>query len=176
MHIHTPSEHQFNGKSYDAEIHWVHAHEVNGEINYAVIGYMFDVEEGDANGSFDLIAELLKTYNAQSPDKYDPSVESDNQDASDSANDDFFKYPMVDVGAFFDQVDLVNFYHYTGSFTTPPCTEGVQFYIMKQIQPLTDKQLKNIKKYTEDYTPHDDNDEPSNTANPGNAAGNNRAI
>ena len=176
MHIHTPSEHHFNGKSYDAEIHWVHAHIVNGEYNYAVIGFMFDVEEGDDSGSFDLIAELLKTYNEQSPAKYDPSKESDNQDASNSANDDLFEYPMVDVGKFFEQVDLVNFYHYTGSFTTPPCTEGVQFYIMKQIQPLTEAQLENIKKYTEDYTPHEDNEEPENTANPDNAAGNNRAI
>ena len=30
MHIHTPSEHQFDGKNYDAEIHWVHFTMVDG--------------------------------------------------------------------------------------------------------------------------------------------------
>ena len=68
MHIHTPSEHQFNGKNYDAEIHWVHYTMVDGAPNFSVIGFMFDIDDGDAAGNTTLIDELLKTYNSQSPD------------------------------------------------------------------------------------------------------------
>ena len=184
MHIHTPSEHQFNGKNYDAEIHWVHYTMVDGAPNFSVIGYMFDIDDGDASGNTTMIDELLKTYNLQSPDKYDPSTEEPDEDDN-SFNDtndanDPEHYPMIDIGKFFSDVDTVNFYHYEGSFTTPPCTEGVKFYIMKQIQPLTSKQLENIKRYTESYTPNDKNppsDHPAeNAANPDNAAGNNREI
>ena len=145
---------------------------------------MFDVEEGDPAGNDTLIDELLATYNAQSPDKYDPSTgEPDEDDHSwEDTNDadDPTRYPMIDFGTFFSEVDLANFYHYEGSFTTPPCTEGVKFYIMKQIQPLTSAQLENIKRYTESYTPNDKeptSDHPAeNSANPDNAAGNNREI
>ena len=68
MHIHTPSEHQFDGKNYDAEIHWVHYTMVDGAPNFSVIGFMFDIDDGDAAGNDTLIDELLETYNLQSPD------------------------------------------------------------------------------------------------------------
>ena len=68
MHIHTPSEHQFDGKNYDAEIHWVHYTMVDGAPNFSVIGFMFDIDDGDAAGNDTLIEELLETYNLQSPD------------------------------------------------------------------------------------------------------------
>ena len=183
MHIHTPSEHQFNGKNYDAEIHWVHYTMVDGAPNFSVIGFMFDIDDGDAAGNTTLIDELLKTYNSQSPDQFDPDLDADKDDHSfTDTNDDNDPehYPQIDFGTFFEDVDTVNFYHYEGSFTTPPCTEGVKFYIMKQIQPLTSQQLANIKLYTESYTPQDkvpaSDHEAVNAANPDNAAGNNREI
>lgn len=44
MHIHAPSEHTFNGKAYDLELHLVHRNFMDNSL--AVIGVFFDVEEG----------------------------------------------------------------------------------------------------------------------------------
>ena len=33
------------------------------------------------------------------------------------------------------------FYNYEGSLTTPPCTEGVQFYILKTAVDISKQQL-----------------------------------
>jgi len=49
----------------------------------------------------------------------------------------------VDMGYLHDSedVDLVDYWHYEGSFTTPPCTEGVNFYISKTPLKISDAQL-----------------------------------
>lgn len=40
FHIHAPSEHTVNGKSYDAEVHFVH--QLSGGTELAVVGLFFD--------------------------------------------------------------------------------------------------------------------------------------
>ena len=44
MHIHAPSEHTFDGKHYDLELHLVHR--LFNTSTLAVIGLYFDVKEG----------------------------------------------------------------------------------------------------------------------------------
>ena len=48
--------------------------------------------------------------------------------------------PMVDIGLI-SQLDLTNFYTYKGSLTTPPCTEGLRWVVLKDIQPISAAQL-----------------------------------
>jgi carbonic anhydrase len=43
------------------------------------------------------------------------------------------------------------YYTYSGSLTTPPCTEGVTWYILKSTSTLSDEQLATIMK----LYPHD---------------------
>ena len=60
--------------------------------------------------------------------------------------------PMADLGLI-SQLDLTNFYTYKGSLTTPPCTEGLRWVVLKDIQPISARQLGNFR---EKYMPQFD--------------------
>ena len=112
---------------------------------------------------------------------------------------------MIDFDLMFRGVSLDGgYWMYDGSFTTPPCTEGVKWTVMRDIQTISNEQLDWLSRYTKgesltrgytkpDEAPVDGNrllqaeDDKTinqkyldyvkeNTANQDNAAGNNRAI
>lgn len=39
----------------------------------------------------------------------------------------------MDLDSFLRSVDFRDFYNYPGSFTTPPCTEGINWFVMKEV-------------------------------------------
>jgi len=43
--------------------------------------------------------------------------------------------------------DNEHFYHYVGSLTTPPCTENVQWYIMKQPNTASKEQIEEMQSF-----------------------------
>ena len=47
----------------------------------------------------------------------------------------------LNLGGFLDKVDLSEFYNYDGSFTTPPCTEGINWFVVKDVQKISQAQL-----------------------------------
>ncbi len=102
FHFHSPSEHQINGKSYAMEVHFVHANE-QGEL--AVVGVM--IEQGKEN------AELAKLWSFMPQHKGDTSEEA--------------------IGI--EETNLLpptrDYYYYSGSLTTPPCSEGVAWVVLK---------------------------------------------
>ena len=51
----------------------------------------------------------------------------------------------LDFNKLYTGIDLTKYWDYSGSFTTPPCTEAVDFYIMMQPATLTQAQLDKIK-------------------------------
>jgi carbonic anhydrase len=105
LHAHAPSEHTVNGKAFPLEIHFVHA-TPSGKL--AVLGVL--VRQGIApNAEFQKILD-----NA-------PAVASTtvNTPANVSIN------PLALVPA------NKKFYTYAGSLTTPPCTEGVNWYVLR---------------------------------------------
>lgn len=106
FHFHTPSENQINGKSFPLEVHLVHKND-KGEL--AVIGVMFDV--GNAH-------ELLDSIWKKVSSKENEEVKLDQE---------------------INPMNLLpeekNYFRFNGSLTTPPCSEGVRWFVMKK--PLT---------------------------------------
>ena len=114
LHFHAPSEHTVDGRFYDLEVHFVHT---GTYTSFAVVGVFFDVMEGgsEMNPFISDVLEVLRTGN-------DPDV---------------LKRKELRLLDFFDTIDQGEFWSYPGSFTTPPCTEGVRWSVLKEVQPIS---------------------------------------
>lgn len=113
LHVHSPSENTILGKSYPMELHLVHATE-QGEL--AVVALMF--ESGKDNSKLQHIWALL-------PKKIGETRTFDSKDQA----ADFLPKNL-------------DYYRFNGSLTTPPCTEGVRWLVMKEIQQASPTQIK----------------------------------
>lgn len=115
FHFHTPSEHTLDGKHAPMEMHLVHQ---SADGSLAVIGVLF--QEGQvANENFKKIIANL------------PNAKGESKHVAD-ANLELKVHLPKDNYA----------YHYTGSLTTPPCTEGVQWLVLRDPVLLTADQIK----------------------------------
>jgi carbonic anhydrase len=104
FHFHAPSEHTVDGERFPMEMHFVHQAD-DGAL--AVVGVL--INEGAENpGLMPLWAHLPKGPGAET------TVEI-------SAG--FAEHLFPEAGS--------GFYHYDGSLTTPPCSEGVKWYVRK---------------------------------------------
>ena len=114
FHFHTPSEHSFNGKHAPMEIHLVHQ---SDDDSLAVIGVL--VNEGKHNSNFD---ELIK---------YLPNAPGEKK-----------TYDSVKINISIHVPKILQAYHYIGSLTTPPCTEHVQWIVLKNPITMDRKQIE----------------------------------
>jgi len=48
----------------------------------------------------------------------------------------------LSLKGFLQTLNLDEFWSYDGSLTTPPCTEGVRWSVLKTVQPISAAQLK----------------------------------
>ncbi len=117
FHFHTPSENLIDGKRFPLAAHFVHASE---EGHLAVVGVMF--EAGAENPA---LAEILR--------ELPPEV---NKEAA-------LQQPL-NLSALIP--GQKNYYRFSGSLTTPPCTEGVRWLVMKQTVSASTEQLKTFAK------------------------------
>ena len=115
MHFHTPSENHINGKSFPMELHLVHA---NADGALAVVGVM--LTEGRDN------VELAKLWKAM-PKKAGESVHLTSENT---------------VSAYNFLPKKQDYYRFSGSLTTPPCSEGVRWLVMKTPIEASAAQIK----------------------------------
>ncbi|HFC92753.1 MAG TPA: carbonic anhydrase family protein [Leucothrix mucor] len=114
FHFHTPSENTIDGKSFPLEAHFVHRNQK--ENTYAVVAVMF--EEGDKN-------PILKSIWEKMPKEERKTAEIDE-------NLSYTKLMPEDK----------DYYRFNGSFTTPPCTEGVKWMVLKKPMTASKAQIK----------------------------------
>jgi len=113
LHFHAPSENTLHGKQYPLEMHLVHKN-ADGEV--AVVAVMFNI--GAANST---LTKLWAAMPAQT-DNAQPLA------------------PGIDVNGLLPK-DKTH-YRFTGSLTTPPCSEGVSWLVLKHPVTLSEAQLK----------------------------------
>ena len=70
----------------------------------------------------------------------------------------------VPLASFLAEVDMRKFWSYEGSLTRPPCTEGIKWHVIEEVQKISEKQLEEFTKYYSDNMSF------------ANGNGNNRAI
>jgi len=110
FHFHTPSENNINGKSFPLEAHFVHATD-DGKL--AVVAVMF--KEGAENPVLAKIWKRLPELKKEMGEAKKCALTSDEVKALMPTNKDYYKF--------------------TGSLTTPPCSEEVKWHVYKT--PLT---------------------------------------
>ena len=113
FHFHTPGEHTIDGKPFPMEIHLVHE---SDNKTLAVIGVL--VNEGSHNTNFD---QLIK---------YLPNAAGEKK-----------RYDSVNIEVGINVPKEMDAWHYVGSLTTPPCSENVQWLVMKNPISFDGKQM-----------------------------------
>ncbi|QDH70435.1 carbonic anhydrase [Marilutibacter alkalisoli] len=117
FHFHSPSENTIKGKSFPMEAHFVHA---DAKGNLAVVALMF--EQGHSNKPLEKVWPQV------------PQVENGKEALR----------PEVSAA------DLLpanrDYYRYNGSLTTPPCSEGVRWFVLKHTVEATADQLTMVGK------------------------------
>lgn len=115
FHFHAPSENQIDGKTYPLELHFVHVNE-NGDPVAVVAVFL---KEGSHNLALDPIFSNL------------PPKKGERE-----------KSEVTQVFASKLLPDDFTYFHFKGSLTTPPCSEGVDWYVLREPISLDSLQIK----------------------------------
>jgi carbonic anhydrase len=113
FHLHSPSEHRIQGESFALEVHFVHQND-NGDR--AAVSVLF--REGLRNDG-------IATIEASAPAKVGTSKPLDT--------------PIADLEI---MPEGRAHYRYSGSLTTPPCTEGVLWLVVKEVGSVSREQVE----------------------------------
>ena len=120
LHVHAPSEHTFDGQNYDLEVHVVFQSYDQTELS--VVGFFFDTEHG--GNSENAFVNSLR-FNSTNSSWSSPII------------------PLQDI---LKKLDQSKIYHYSGSLTTPPCSEIVNWIVVHDVMPISIAQVDMINK------------------------------
>jgi carbonic anhydrase len=112
-HFHSPSEHTLNGETFPMELHLVH---VDAFDHLAVVG--IPIRAGAENALFKDVFEHMPS---KAGEHYIP------------------KGGALDLNAILPKE--LDFLHYLGSLTTPPCTENVQWLVVETPLEMSKSQI-----------------------------------
>jgi carbonic anhydrase len=112
LHFHSPSEHRINGEAFPFEAHFVNK---DDQDNFVVVAILF--RSGEWN------ADLAKAGKA-APKEIGQSAPFD------------INFSALKMYRRHD-----SYFSYSGSLTTPPCTEGIRWYIVKATETISPEQV-----------------------------------
>lgn len=118
IQFHAPSEHSYELKTYPMEVQLHHEDE---HQQIAILSIFFTLGEDNS-----LIAKLWENLPIDTR---------------------FVSNPNVTINAKALLPKQHGYYHYRGSLTTPPCTEGVRWFVFKEAKTLSQAQLDQFKKH-----------------------------
>ncbi|CAI2170205.1 5119_t:CDS:1 [Funneliformis geosporum] len=122
FHFHTPSEHRINGKHFDIEQHLVFT---SKDEKVSVVAVFYDVGKEESKFMAPIVKDLPKNI------------------------DDEKKINEIDLsGLLTDIQNITAAFTYSGSLTTPPCTEGVTWYVNKDAQVVSLDQFLGLRDVT----------------------------
>ncbi len=122
LHFHESSEHTINGIRYPIEIHLVHVSSDNKIAVVGILGY-----EGDASQQFSYLTHFL------------PLKPKETQFVH-------HKFNLSDI-----LPKQKDYYTYSGSLTTPPCSEHVNWIVFQHPISLSLEQVEKIHKNMPDH-------------------------
>src|SRR5215470_11459214 len=126
FHFHRPSEEKVNGRGFDMTAHLVHA---DDDGNLAVVAVL--LQEGKASP---LVHELWN----------DLPKEKDKEESFDNVQIDLSQILPADRG----------YYTFPGSLTTPPCSEGVTWFVLKHPATISAEEIRRFSQlYRDDARP-----------------------
>lgn len=117
FHFHAPSEHTIDGVAEAMELHLVH---ITDDGAIAVVGVM--LTESEENAALKSVFEAM------------PAMAGPEQEVTGS----------VDLNALLPAQRTS--YRYSGSLTTPPCSEGVQWLLLTERQTVSTAQVEAFRK------------------------------
>lgn len=126
FHFHSPSENTIEGHAYPMEAHFVHA---------------------DADGHLAVVALLYRAG------KHNAELEKAWKHMPGSAGESHALPAQVDANALLPRNR--SYYRFDGSLTTPPCTEGVQWFVMAHADTASPEQFDQFT-----HTMHHTNNRP----------------
>nr|ACN85275.1 unknown [Oryza alta] len=128
MHWHSPSEHAVDGRRYDLELHMLHQSETH-DGRYAVVAQLFDIGHRR-----DATLDMLEPYIRRVANKrkgHEVEIYGDVDP----------RWPVKGSGVY---------YRYTGSFTTPPCTEGITWTVSRKVRRVSRQQVELLREAVHD--------------------------
>ncbi|MEQ9551311.1 MAG: carbonic anhydrase family protein [Coleofasciculus sp. G3-WIS-01] len=133
FHFHAPSEHTIDNQVTEMEVHLVHQRtDANGNVELAVIGRLMEVGSSGTNSE---MAKILNNLPA-SGGTTSPSV---------TINPKKFLPQDGLIGSLLPLLATPpKYYRYSGSLTTPPCSEIVNWLVYKDTMRITSGQFANF--------------------------------
>ena len=120
-HFHAPSEHTLNGRHFDLEVHLVHANAAGALL---VVGVLMD--SGDHPNA--LVDDVFRIAPDVAGEEIETGLESNAREL----------LPGRRPGGHDGRFVLSRYYTYSGSLTTPPCSEPVQWFVAKDPVTVSD--------------------------------------